>query len=122
MANIKIFEEKRIRSIWSETDQQWYFSIVDAIAALTDSIGPNAYWRKLKERLKKERNETVTNCRSLKMQAADGNIRFTDVASAQQMLRLIQSITSPKPSRSNFSRPAPARFTVKINDFFPATA
>ena len=96
MANIKIFEEKRVRSIWSETDQQWYFSIVDAIAVLTDSVDPNAYWRKLKERLKKEGNETVTNCHSLKMEAADGKMRFTDVANAQQMLRLIQSIPSPK--------------------------
>ena len=96
MANIKIFEEKRVRSIWSQTDQQWYFSIADAIAVLTDSVDPNAYWRKLKERLKKEGNETVTNCHSLKMEAADGKMRFTDVANAQQMLRLIQSIPSPK--------------------------
>jgi len=96
MSYIKLFEEKRVRSAWSEEEQQWYFSIVDVIAILTDSIDPFAYWRKLKERLKKEGNETVTNCHGLKMQAADGKMRFTDVANAQQLLRLIQSIPSPK--------------------------
>lgn len=73
MANIKLFEEKRIRSAWNEAEQQWYFSIVDVIAILTGSIDPLAYWRKLKERLKKEGNETVTNCHGLKMEAADGD-------------------------------------------------
>lgn len=96
MSNIKLFEEKRIRTAWNEMEQQWYFSIVDVIAILTESIDPLAYWRKLKERLKKEGNETVTNCHALKMEAADGKMRFTDVANAQQLLRLIQSIPSPK--------------------------
>lgn len=96
MANIKLFEEKKIRSRWDEQVQKWYFAIVDVVAVLTDSIDPQAYWRKLKERLKKEGNETVTNCHALKMQAADGKMRLTDVADVQQMLRLIQSIPSPK--------------------------
>jgi len=96
MSNIKLFEEKRVRSIWNEEEQQWYFSIVDIITILTESIDPLAYWRKLKERLKKEGNETVTNCHALKMEAADGKMRFTDVANAQQLLRLIQSVPSPK--------------------------
>lgn len=74
----------------------WYFSIVDVVAILTKSINPQAYWRKLKERLKKEGNESVTNCHALKMQAADGKMRFTDVADTEQLLRLIQSIPSPK--------------------------
>jgi DNA-damage-inducible protein D len=77
-------------------EQQWYFSIVDVIAILTESVDPLAYWRKLKERLKKEGNETVTNCHGLKMEAADGKMRFTDVANVQQLLRLIQSVPSPK--------------------------
>lgn len=96
MANIKLFEEKKIRSHWDEDNQNWYFAIVDVVAVLTESIDPQAYWRKLKERLKKEGNETVTNCHALKMQAADGKMRLTDVADVQQMLRLIQSIPSPK--------------------------
>ncbi len=96
MSNIKLFEEKRVRSVWNEAEQQWYFSIVDVVAILTDSIDPLAYWRKLKERLKKEGNETVTNCHSLKMTAADGKMRLTDVANTQQLLRLVQSVPSPK--------------------------
>lgn len=96
MSNIKLFEEKRVRSVWNEKEQQWYFSIVDVIAILTESVDPLAYWRKLKERLKKEGNETVTNCHGLKMEAADGKMRFTDVANVQQLLRLIQSVPSPK--------------------------
>jgi len=96
MSNIKLFEEKRVRSVWNEEEQQWYFSIVDVVAILTASIDPLAYWRKLKERLKKEGNETVTNCHSLKMAAADGKMRFTDVANTQQLLRLVQSVPSPK--------------------------
>jgi len=96
MSNIKIFEEKKIRSQWNEQEQRWYFAIVDVVAILTGSIDPQAYWRKLKERLKKEGNETVTNCHGLKMQAADGKMRLTDVADVNQLLRLIQSIPSPK--------------------------
>jgi len=96
MSNIKLFESKKIRSSWNEDQEKWYFSITDIIAVLTGSVDPLAYWRKLKERLKKEGNETVTNCHGLKMQAADGKMRMTDVADTEQLLRLIQSIPSPK--------------------------
>jgi len=96
MSNIKLFESKQIRSAWSEKEQKWYFAIVDVIAVLTESADAGAYWRKLKERLKKEGNETVTNCHGLKMTAADGKQRLTDVADTEQLLRLIQSIPSPK--------------------------
>jgi len=94
--DIKLFESKRIRSEWSEADQKWYFSIVDVIGTLTESVDPLAYWRKLKERLKKEGNETVTNCHGLKMMAADGKMRMTDVADTEKLLRLVQSVPSPK--------------------------
>jgi DNA-damage-inducible protein D len=94
--DIKLFESKRIRSEWSEADQKWYFSIVDVIGTLTESVDPLAYWRKLKERLKKEGNETVTNCHGLKMMAADGKMRMTDVADIEKLLRLVQSVPSPK--------------------------
>ena len=93
---IQLFENKRIRTAWDEERGEWYFAIVDVIAVLTDSVDPGAYWRKLKERLKKEGNETVTNCHGLKMTAADGKKRMTDVADSEQLLRLIQSIPSPK--------------------------
>jgi len=96
MNNIKLFESKQIRSVWDEKVQKWYFAIVDVVSVLTASVDSGAYWRKLKERLKKEGNETVTNCHSLKMIAADGKQRLTDVADAEQLLRLIQSIPSPK--------------------------
>ena len=94
--SIKLFEDKNIRTIWDETQEQWYFSIVDIISALTESIDATAYWRKLKQRLKAEGNETVTNCHALKMVAPDGKMRETDVATAEQLLRLIQSIPSKK--------------------------
>jgi hypothetical protein len=93
---IKLFEEKKIRTLWNEGEEQWYFSIVDAIEILTESIDANAYWRKLKQRLKEEGNETVTNCHGLKMEAIDGKMRLTDVATTEQLLRLIQSIPSKK--------------------------
>ncbi len=96
MSNIKLFEEKNVRSIWNEQEQKWYFSITDIIFILTESIDPLAYWRKLKQRLKAEGNETVTNCHGLKMLAADGKMRMTDVADTEQLLRLIQSVPSPK--------------------------
>ena len=94
--SIILFNQKKVRRHWDDNKEQWYFSIVDVVAILTESINPQAYWRKLKERLKKEGNETVTNCHGLKMQAADGKMRFTDVADTEQLLRLIQSIPSPK--------------------------
>jgi len=93
---IKIFEDKKVRTVWDMEQEKWYVSIVDVVKALTDSIDPTAYWRKLKQRLKEEGNETVTNCHGLKMQAADGKIRMTDVADTGQLFRLIQSIPSPK--------------------------
>jgi hypothetical protein len=93
---IKLFEEKQVRTIWDTEREKWYISIVDVIAVLTESIDPNAYWRKLKQRLKEEGNETVTNCHGLKMQAADGKMRMTDVADTEQIFRLIQTIPSPK--------------------------
>ena len=94
--SIQLFEEKKVRTFWDEKQEKWYFSIVDAIAILTDSINPTAYWRKLKQRLKQEGNETVTNCHGLKMRAADGKMRLTDVADTEQLFRLIQSVTSQK--------------------------
>ena len=94
--NIQLFEDKRIRTAWDEEKEEWYFSIVDVVAVLTDSVDPAAYWRKLKQRLKAEGNETVTNCHGLKMTASDGKKRLTDVADTEQLLRIIQSIPSPK--------------------------
>lgn len=93
---IKLFEDKRIRTAWDEEKEEWYFSIVDVVSVLTDSADPAAYWRKLKQRLKAEGNETVTNCHGLKMTAADGKKRLTDVADTEQLLRIIQAIPSPK--------------------------
>ena len=94
--NIKLFEEKRVRSAWDSEHEKWYISIVDVVEVLTVSVSPAAYWRKLKQRLKEEGNETVTNCHSLKMIASDGKMRLTDVADVEQLFRLIQSIPSPK--------------------------
>ncbi|WP_301704604.1 Bro-N domain-containing protein [uncultured Parabacteroides sp.] len=93
---IKIFEEKKVRTLWDDETEEWYFSVVDVVSVLTDSVDPAAYWRKLKQRLKEEGNETVTNCHGLKMPALDGKMRVTDVATTEQLFRLIQSIPSPK--------------------------
>ena len=93
---IQLFENKKIRTAWDEENEEWFFSIVDVISVLTDSKDSTAYWRKLKQRLKAEGNETVTNCHGLKMTAADGKKRLTDVATTEQLLRLIQSVPSPK--------------------------
>lgn len=93
---LKLFQDRKVRTIWDDEQEKWYFSIVDVVAVLTDSVDSTAYWRKLKQRLKAEGNETVTNCHGLKMQAADGNMRLTDVADTEQLFRLIQSIPSPK--------------------------
>ena len=93
---IKLFEERKVRTIWDDTHEKWYFSIVDVVAILTDSSNPQTYWRVLKKRLKEEGNETVTNCNALKLKAADGKMRLTDVADNEQLFRLIQSIPSPK--------------------------
>ncbi|MDR3339910.1 MAG: Bro-N domain-containing protein [Candidatus Symbiothrix sp.] len=94
--SIKLFEEKTVRTVWNEDREEWYFSVVDVVGILTESPDPAAYWRKLKQRLKEEGNETVTNCHGLKMLAPDGKMRMTDVADTQQLFRLIQSIPSPK--------------------------
>ena len=93
---IKIFENKKIRAIWDDTKEEWYFSIVDVVAVLTESNNPQTYWRVLKKRLLDEGNQTVTNCNALKMPATDGKMRLTDVATTEQLFRLIQSIPSPK--------------------------
>jgi BRO family, N-terminal domain len=94
--SIRLFEQKQVRSIWNDEEEKWYFSIVDVILILTESIDPQSYWRKLKQRLKAEGNQTVTNCHALKMIAADGKMRITDVADTEQLFRLIQSIPSKK--------------------------
>lgn len=96
MSSIKLFQSNQIRSVWNEDEQQWYFSIVDVVGALSESANPNNYWKVLKSRLKKEGNETVTNCNRLKLMAADGKMRLTDVANTEDVLRIIQSIPSPK--------------------------
>ena len=96
MNEIKLYENKEIRSAWDEEKEEWYFSIVDVVGVLTESENPQVYWRVLKKRLKEEGNETVTNCNGLKMKAADGKMRLTDVADMQGIFRIIQSIPSPK--------------------------
>ena len=96
---IQLFKDTKIRTQWSEAENTWYFSIVDVIATLTDQTnyqGARNYWKVLKFRLLKEGNETVTNCNRLKLLAEDGKMRLTDVANTEQLLRLIQSIPSPK--------------------------
>lgn len=93
---IQLFEEKKVRTVWDDEHEKWYFSIVDVVEVLTESTNPQTYWRVLKNRLKKEGNETVTNCNAFKLQAPDGKMRLTDVADTEQLFRLIQSIPSPK--------------------------
>lgn len=93
---IQLFEDQKIRVAWDAAREEWYFSIVDVVTVLTNSTDPTAYWRKLKQRLKAEGNETVTNCHALKMRAADGKNRLTDVADTEQLLRIIQAIPSKK--------------------------
>ena len=93
---IQLFEEKKVRALWDDVEEKWYFSIVDVVAVLTDSLNPRNYWKVLKHRLIKEGNESVTNCNQLKMQSSDGKKYKTDVADTEQLFRLIQSIPSPK--------------------------
>jgi len=93
---VKIFDDQTVRTLWDAEHEKWYVSIIDVVRILTDSVDATAYWRKLKQRLKAEGNETVTNCHGLKMQAPDGKMRLTDVADTEQLFRLIQSIPSPK--------------------------
>lgn len=94
--SIKLFEEKKVRTVWDDEQEKWYFSVVDVVGVLTESVNPQIYWRVLKNRLLKEGNETVTNCNGLKMTAADGKKRLTDVADTEGIFRIIQSIPSPK--------------------------
>jgi prophage antirepressor-like protein len=97
MNDIKLYENKKIRTIWDNEKEEWYFSIVDVVAVLTESKDPSAYWRKLKQRLKEEGNESVTNCHALKMKShKDGKMYKTDVADMKGIFRVIQSIPSPK--------------------------
>lgn len=94
--SIHLFEERKVRTIWDDEQEEWYFSIVDVISILTDSPNPRKYWSVLKTRLKREGSELTTNCSQLKMQAADGKKYLTDVANTEQLFRLIQSVPSPK--------------------------
>mgnify|MGYP000253499025 CR=1 FL=1 len=96
MNKLQLFNDKTVRTHWDAKNEEWYFSVVDVVAILTDSQNPAAYWRKLKQRLRDEGNETVTICHGLKMQAADGKMRMTDVLNTEGVLRLVQSIPSPK--------------------------
>ena len=95
---IKLFEEKKVRTVWDDDQEKWYFSIVDVCGVLTDSPNPRNYWKVLKHRLVKEGHEMVTNCNQLKLRAEDGKMRLTDVADTEQLFRIIQSIPSPKAS------------------------
>ncbi len=94
--SIRLFEERKVRTIWDDEQEEWYFSIVDVIQILTDSADGRKYWNKLKQRLKEEGSELVTNCHQLKLRATDGKMRLTDVANTEQLFRLIQSVPSPK--------------------------
>ena len=93
---IQLFQERKVRTVWDDEQEKWYFSIVDVCGVLTDSPNPRNYWKVLKHRLVKEGNETVTNCNQLKLKAEDGKMRLTDVADTEQLFRIIQSIPSPK--------------------------
>ena len=93
---LQLFEERKVRTVWDDEQEKWYFSIVDVVAVLTDSKDASSYWRKLKQRLKEEGNETVTICHGFKFRASDGKMRMTDVADTEQLFRIIQSIPSPK--------------------------
>ena len=94
--SIRLFEERKVRAIWDDEQEEWYFSIGDVIQILTDSADGRKYWNKLKQRLKEEGSELVTNCHQLKLRATDGKMRLTDVANTEQLFRLIQSVPSPK--------------------------
>ena len=102
MDEIKLYENKQIRSVWDEEKEELYFSVVDVVRVLTESENPQVYWRVLKKRLKEEGNESVTNCNALKMKAADGKMRLTDVADMQGIFRIIQSIHHLKQNRLSY--------------------
>ena len=102
---IKLFEDRKVRTVWDDVEEKWYFSIVDVCAVLTeskDALTARKYWNKLKQRLREEGNELVTNCHQLKLQATDGKRYLTDVADTEQVLRLIQSIPSKSARRTTF--------------------
>ena len=105
---IKIFEEKKVRTVWDDETEEWFFSVVDVVAILTDSPNPSNYWKVLKHRLRKEGNESVTNCNQLKLPSTDGKYYKTDVATTEQLFRLIQSIDR-KSTRLNSSHSAKSR-------------
>ena len=111
--NLQLFEDQPIRTAWNELEEEWYFSIVDVIGALSESKDSASYWRKLKQRLKEEGNETVTKCHALKMKAADGKRRLTDVANTEQLLRLIQSIPFHQKSLAKLNMSLTRFFTLK---------
>lgn len=96
--SLKLFEDKKVRAVWDDEQEKWYFAIIDVVAILTDNDyqGARNYWKVLKNRLSKEGNQTVTSCNRLKLRAADGKMRLTDVADTEQIFRIIQSIPSPK--------------------------
>jgi hypothetical protein len=93
---LQLFEDKKVRAVWDPEQEKWYFSIIDVVLVLTESANPNNYWKVLKNRLKKEGSQLVTNCNQLKMQSSDGKYYKTDVADTELIFRLIQSIPSPK--------------------------
>lgn len=93
---LQIFEDRKVRTLWDDDQEQWYFSVIDVVGLLTDSLNPKRYWSVLKSRLKKEGCEPTTICSTLKLMAEDGKMRLTDVATQEQLFRLIQSIPSPK--------------------------
>ena len=99
---LQLFDNQQIRTAWDEAAEEWYFSVVDVVSILTESSDGRKYWNKLKQRLREEGNETVTNCHQLKMTAADGKKRLTDVTTAEQLLRIIQSIPSKKADIFNY--------------------
>ena len=101
---IKLFQDQRVRVHWNENQEKWYFSIIDVIGVLTESENPRKYWSVLKTRLKKEGSEVPTNCSRLKLLAIDGKMRLTDVADTEQLLRLIQSIPSPKAPNKGYKK------------------
>ncbi len=96
MSSIKLFQNQEIRSVWDAVQEQWLFSVIDVVGALSESANPRKYWSVLKMRLKHEGSQLATNCSQLKMRSADGKSYLTDVASTENLLRLIQSIPSPK--------------------------
>jgi len=95
ISKIALFEGKQVRRLWNDEEEKWYFSVVDVVGVLTDSVDPRKYWNKLAERLRKEGSESVTKCHQLKLQSSDGKFYLTDAADTETLFRLIQSIPSP---------------------------